>query len=74
VERDLGGRCWQGEHDMEVRHRQQFGLALGEPIGARQTLALRAVPVATRNGRSPLPALWADPVMGSWRARMGIFW
>ena len=31
---------------MEIRHRQQFGLARFEPFGARQALALRAVPVA----------------------------
>ena len=46
VERDLGGRRRHGEHDVEVRHRQQFGLALREPVGARQALALRTVPVA----------------------------
>jgi hypothetical protein len=46
VERDLGGRCRQGEHDVEVWHRQQFSLAFGEPVGARQALALRTVPVA----------------------------
>ena len=31
---------------MEVRHRQQFGLARVEPFGARQPLALGAMPVA----------------------------
>jgi len=36
-----------GEDDVEVRHRQQVGTAIGDPLGARQALALRAVPVAT---------------------------
>ena len=31
---------------MEVRHRQQFGLALGQPFLRRRTLALGAMPVA----------------------------
>jgi hypothetical protein len=31
------------------------------------------VPVAATNGHFPLVALWANPVMGSWRASMGIF-
>ena len=46
LESDLGERRRQREDDMEVRHRQQLGLTGGEPFGARQTLALRAVPVA----------------------------
>ena len=46
LERDLGRRRRQGEDDMEVRHRQQFGLTRFEPFGARQALALRAMPVA----------------------------
>jgi len=35
-----------GEHDMEVRDRQQIGLSVGQPIGPRQALALRAMAVA----------------------------
>ena len=46
VERDLGDRRRQGEDDVEVGHRQQLGLARLQPLGARQALALRAVPVA----------------------------
>ena len=36
----------QREHHVIVRHRQQVGLALGEPLLRRGALALRAVPVA----------------------------
>ena len=46
LERDLRRRGRQGEDDMEIRHRQQFGLPRFEPCGTRQTLTLRAVPVA----------------------------
>ena len=45
VEGDLGHRCRQGEHDVEVRHRQ-LGLTGGKPLGAGLPLALRAMPVA----------------------------
>ena len=37
-----------GEHDVEVGYRQQFGLARLQPFGARQSLALRTVPIAAR--------------------------
>ena len=40
----IGGR--QREHHMEVRHRQQVGLARGEPFPRRGALALGAMPVA----------------------------
>src|SRR5271169_4250054 len=66
VERDLGDRCRHSEDDVEVRYRQQLGLSVGQPLSTRQPLALRAVPVATCNGRCPLPALWANFVMVSW--------
>ena len=42
----IGDLSRQREHDVEVRHRQQLGLALGEPFLGRRPLALRAVPVA----------------------------
>ena len=48
-------------------NRQEFGLAVFEPLSRRCGLTLRAVAVATGNGRRPLPALWALPVMGSRR-------
>ena len=36
-----------GEHDVKVRHRQEFCFARGEPSLGHRALALRAVPVAT---------------------------
>jgi hypothetical protein len=35
LERDLAGRRRQCEDDMTVRHRQQFGLPIREPLGPR---------------------------------------
>jgi len=64
---DVGDLSRQREHDVEVRHRQQLFLALGQPLARRRSLTLWAMPVAAGNGRRPLPALWANPVMGSWR-------
>ena len=46
VESDLGDRRRHREDDVEVRHRQQLGLSVGQPLSTRQPLALRAVPVA----------------------------
>jgi hypothetical protein len=48
VEGEIGDRRRHGEHDVEIRHRQQFGLSRLQPIGARQALALGAMPVAAR--------------------------
>ena len=67
LERDGADRRRQGEDDVVVGNRQQLGLAVFEPLPRRGRLALRAVAVAAGNGRRPLPALWALPVMGSWR-------
>ena len=50
---------------MIIRDRQEVGLAFGQPLLRRRALALRAMPVAAGNGRCPLPALWAKPVMGA---------
>jgi len=36
----------QREYDVEIRHRQQLGLALGEPLPCCCALAFWAVPVA----------------------------
>jgi hypothetical protein len=44
---DGSDRLRHGEDDVEIRHRKQVGAAIGDPLGARQALALRAVPVAT---------------------------
>src|ERR1700739_3944489 len=62
---DLG---WQREDQMEVADRQQIGPAGGEPVLRRRALALGAMAVAAGNGRCPLHVLWANSVMGSWRA------
>jgi hypothetical protein len=67
---DLGG---DREDDVEIADRQQVGLARRQPLARRGALALGAMPVAAGNGRRPLLVLWADPVMGSWRAGIGIF-
>ena len=70
---DLTSWCRQSEDDVEIWHRQKLGLPIGEPGDARSSLALRAMAIAAGNGRRPLPALWANPVMGSWRVGAGIF-
>ena len=43
---DVGDLGRQREDDMEVADRQQIGLARGEPLPCRRTLAFGAVPVA----------------------------
>ena len=43
---DVGDGRRQREHDVIVRHRQQVGLARGQPVLCRRALALRTVPVA----------------------------
>src|ERR1700687_5697165 len=48
VESNVGDRLGDSEDHVEVFHRQQLGLPLFEPLGARQTLALGTVPVAAR--------------------------
>src|SRR5215472_6633464 len=45
---DVGDWSRQGEHDMEIGHRQEFGLAVGQPFLGSGGLALWAVPVAAR--------------------------
>src|ERR1700730_13681057 len=46
VEWDLGDRGRHSEDDVQVRHRQQLGSSVGQPLSTRQPLALRAMPVA----------------------------
>ena len=43
---DVGDRARQGEDDMEIRHGEQFGPAVGQPFLGSGRLALWAVPVA----------------------------
>ena len=43
---DVGDGCRQCVHHMKVRHRQQFGLALGQPLAGSSPLTLGAVSVA----------------------------
>jgi hypothetical protein len=62
---EIRNRGRQRVDDVEVGYRQKLGLALLEPVACRRALALGAVPVAAANGRRPLAALWAKPVMGS---------
>ena len=46
LEGDGGDRRGQGEHDVEIGNRQQFGLAGGEPLRPRRALTLRAMAIA----------------------------
>src|SRR5512133_4113472 len=48
LKRDLADRRWQCEDDMKVRHWQQLGLPIREPLGPRQPLAFGTVTVAAR--------------------------
>ena len=43
---DVGDRPRQGEDDMEIGHRQQLGLAVGEPLLGSGSLAFWAMPIA----------------------------
>jgi hypothetical protein len=43
---DVGDRGRQGEHEVEVRHGQELGFALRQPVPGGGSLALRAVAVA----------------------------
>ena len=45
---DVGDRSRQGEDDVEIRRRQELGLAVGQPFLGRGGLALWAMPVAAR--------------------------
>ena len=45
---------WHREHDVEVFDRQQFGVAILQPLRTRQRLALRAVAVAAAVERDAL--------------------
>jgi hypothetical protein len=53
VERDVSDLGRQGEDDVEVSHRQQIGLALGQPRARGSALAFGAMPVAAAVVRDP---------------------
>jgi hypothetical protein len=53
---------------VEVRHRQQLRLTTFEPLLGLCGVALGAAAIAAGNGNFPLPALWANSVMGSQRS------
>ena len=71
--RDVCDRAGQRVDEMEVWRREQLCFPLLQPLPGRRALAFWAVPVAAANGRRPLPVLWANSVMGSWRGDVGIF-
>src|SRR5262249_33069975 len=48
LERDGRDLVWHREHDMEVRYVEKFRLAIRDPLGASESLALRTVPVPAR--------------------------
>ena len=50
----IGDLSRQREHDVEVRHRQELGFALGQPLACLRSLALRTVPIAAANGASTI--------------------
>jgi hypothetical protein len=54
----------QGEDHVKVWNGQQFGRSRRQPLGARVPLALRAVPIAARNGVRTITCL-----MGSFSLR-----
>ena len=56
---------WHGDGDVEVRHRQHLRLPVFEPLLCLRGVALGTTAVAAGNGKFPLPALWANLVMGS---------
>ena len=43
---DIGDQSRQGEDDMEIRHEQEIGLAVGQPFLGSRGLALWAMPIA----------------------------
>ena len=45
---DVSDRRREREDDVEVRHRQEFGLSLGEPLFCRCGLAFVAMPITAR--------------------------
>jgi hypothetical protein len=62
------------EDHVEVRRLQKLGLSRRQPFGAGKRLAFWAMPIATGNGRRPLPVLWAKSVMGTRRSTVCRVW
>ena len=48
LEGDGRDRRGQREHDVEIGNRQQFGLAIRQPLRPRRSLTLRTMPIAAR--------------------------
>jgi hypothetical protein len=51
--RKTSTRCPIPLEDVEVWRREQLGFPLFQPLPRRRTLALRAMPIATANGKRP---------------------
>ena len=47
LERDCPDRRGQGEHDVEIGNRQQFGLACSQPLRPRRALTFWAMAITT---------------------------
>jgi hypothetical protein len=65
----------QGEHGMHVARGQQLAFALSKPADAGVALALRAVPVTTRNGARSITCLMVSNFL--WRVasrERAIYW
>ena len=54
---DVGDRPRQGEDDMEIRHRQQLGLAVGQPFFGSGSLAFWAMPITAGVMEWPAPPI-----------------
>jgi len=67
---DVGDLAWQGEHHVEIGHRQQLGLALGEPVSCGRPLAFGTMPVtATVEGDGDLRTVFTAGDMATERRR-----
>ena len=62
LERDDLDLRRHGEHDVEIRHVEQLRLAVLQPLGAGETLTLRAVAISARVVRDALRAAIAAPL------------
>jgi hypothetical protein len=67
---DVGDWCRQCVHHMKVRHRQQLGLAFGQPLACSSALTLGAMPVAAAIiGNDRVGAVFATCDMAAERRR-----